>query len=117
MRFLEQVVLVVEDEPLLAVGLQQSLENVGAQVVRAGQHDASRIVDQGNLSVAVMDCHPASAERRALVRRLRQRRVPFLFYSVQPPGSVTTERGAQYVGKPCPPQKIIAAMRYLLRPL
>ena len=109
------VILVVEDDTLIAFDLQKNLEDAGAQVAHAGVQDALELVAQRSLSAAVLDCHPVSRERRALVRRLKQRGVPFLFYSAQPPADVTTERGAPFIAKPCPPEKIIAAVRYLLR--
>ena len=112
---LGQLVLVVEDEPLFAHGLQQCLENAGAQVARPGLLEAPAFVQLATPSAAVLDCHPASRERRALIRLLRQCDVPFLFCSAQPPAHGTTERGAAYIIRPCPPEMLIAAVRYLLR--
>ena len=112
-----QTVLVVGDELLFGRDVQESLEDAGAQVAQATLEDASGLVQQRSLSAVVLDCHPVSRERRALIRLLRQRDVPFLFYSVEPPADVTTERGAPFIAKPCPPDKMIAAVRYLLRRL
>src|ERR1700694_5332815 len=86
-----QVLLVVGDEPVFPLGLEECLEAAGAQVAQASLQDSPRFIQQGHLSAVVLDCHPVSRERRALIRLLRQRGVPFLFYSEEPPAEVTTE--------------------------
>lgn len=112
-----QVVLIVGDDPLSATGLDDGLENTGAEVARVTLQGAQEVVQQRSVSAVVLDCCPASGERRTLVRLLRRRGVPFLSYGVEPPADVTTEQGAPFVAKPCPAEKITAAVRYLLRPL
>ena len=111
-----QIVLVVGEEPVRDFGPYKSLEDAGIELARASLQDAPRVVQQRSLSAVVLDCHPVSGKRRALIRLLRQRRVPFLFYSVEPPAEFSTERGAPFVARPSPPEKMIAAMRYLLPP-
>ena len=110
----DRVVLVVDDTSSFARDLQESLEHAGATVSCTALRDAPRAVGVWKVSIAIMDCHPPSRERRALIRRLRQDRVPFIFYSAQAPGDVTTERGAPFIEKPCPPEKMVAAVQYLL---
>jgi DNA-binding response OmpR family regulator len=110
----DQVVVVIDDASSFAPGLQESLENAGATVARLPLQDAPKALDEGKLSVAIVDCYPPSRERRALIRRLRQEQVPFLFYSAEPPSDVTTERGAPFIARPCSPAKMVAAVRYLV---
>ncbi len=112
-----QVVLIVEDEPLFGPALQQGLEAAGAQLARAGLHEAPACVHLMRPSTAVLDCQPASRERRALIRELRKQRVPFIFYSQEPPAHGTTERGVPFVARPCSPETMVAAVRYVLRQL
>lgn len=109
-----QVVLIVEDEPLFGRALQQGLEEAGAQLARAGLREAPACVQLIRPSTAVLDCQPPSRERRALIRELRKQRVPFIFYSAEPPAHSTTERGVPFVPRPCVPEMMVAALRYVL---
>lgn len=109
-----QVVLVVEDEPVIAQSFQEGLEHAGAEVIRAGLKEVPAFIQRRTPSAAILDSDPVSRERRAIVRRLRQLRVPYLFYGTEPRPNVTTERDAPFIAKPCPPEKIVAAVRYLL---
>ena len=108
------VVLVIEDEPSAAQELHDHLKCAGAIIARHDLQGAREHIQQRRLSAAVLDCHPTSRERRALIRSLRQNCVPIIFYGANPPGDVTTERGALFIEKPCSQEKIVAAVRYLL---
>ena len=110
-----QVILVVEDKPLITCDMRESLEKAGARVIQVSLQEASELLQQTNVSALVMDCRPVSRERRAFIRRLRRRPVPFLFYGVEPPADVTTERDIVFISKPCTPAKMVAAVRYLTR--
>ena len=110
-----QVILVVEDKPLITRDMRDNLERSGARVLQVGLQDAPEFLQQINVSALVMDCRPVSRERRAFIRQLRRRAVPFLLYGVEPPADVTTERGVVFILKPSSPAKMIAALRYLTR--
>jgi len=66
------------------------------------------------LSAVILDCAAASRERRAIIRRLRERRVPFLIYGVEPPSTVTSGEGAPFVPKPTPPQVLVSTLAALM---
>ena len=110
----DAVVLVVGDVPLNTPDLGKTLESAGAEVLHAGLPEALELVQHRNLSAAVVDCHPTTRDRRALLRALRQRHVPFIFYSLEPPANVSTERDAPFIAKPCSSEKIVAVVRYVL---
>ena len=110
-----QVILVVEDNPLNTRDMQENLEKAGALVLQVCLQEASELLQQTNVSALVMDCRPVSRERRAFIRQLRRRPIPFLFYGVEPPADVTTERDIVFIAKPSTPAKMIAAVRYLTR--
>jgi DNA-binding response OmpR family regulator len=110
-----QVILVVEDKPLITRDMRESLEKVGARVLPKSLQEASEFIQQTEVSALVMDCRPVSRERRALIRQLRRRSAPFLFYGMEPPADVTTERDILFIAKPSTPAKMIAAIRYLTR--
>jgi len=109
-----RTVLVVEDELVMAQSLQEALEHAGAEVVGVGLRDAPERIQRQTPSAVVLDCHPPSAERRALIRQLRRLRLPYLFYGIEPPLNFTTERAAPFIAKSCTAEKIVAAVRYLL---
>jgi DNA-binding response OmpR family regulator len=110
-----RVILVVEDEPLIALDLKTMLEGAGAHVICARTEDAAKAAERPELSAAVLDVRPASSDHRPIARRLKMRGVPFLFYATQPPEDVTTVRGAPIVLKPEWPDEIVAAVVRLLR--
>ena len=107
-------ILIVEDEPLIALDLQATLEAAGADVICCKAHDAVRMVGQKTFTAAVLDARPGSSDHRPIARHLRDSKVPFLFYSTQAPEDVTTVRGAPVVLKPGRPQDIVGAVALLL---
>ena len=107
-------ILIVEDEPLIALDLQATLEAAGASVTCCKADDAVRMVGQKAFTAAVLDARPGSSDHRPIARQLRDSKVPFLFYSTQAPEDVTTVRGAPVVLKPGRPQDIVGAVALLL---
>jgi DNA-binding response OmpR family regulator len=107
-------ILIVEDEPLIALDLKATLEAAGASVTCCRANDAVRVVGTQAFSAAVLDARPGSSDHRPIARELRDNGVPFLFYSTQAPEDVTTVRGAPVVLKPGRPQEIVAAVALLL---
>jgi DNA-binding response OmpR family regulator len=75
-------VLIVEDEPLLALDLRQSFEAVGAYVFTATQFaQALTLAEHPDLALAVLDYRIADETSMTVGRRLEARGIPFLFYS------------------------------------
>jgi len=107
-------ILIVEDEPLIALDLQATLEAAGAGVTCCKADDAVRMVGRKTFTAAVLDARPGSSDHRSIARQLRDSKVPFLFYSTQAPEDVTTVRGAPVVLKPGRPQDIVGAVALLL---
>ena len=107
-------ILIVEDEPLIALDLRATLEAAGATVSSCRAEDALRLAGETSFSAAVLDALPGSSDHRPIARRLRQQGVPFLFYSTQPPDDATTVRNAPVILKPGRPQEIVGAIVLLL---
>src|SRR3954447_24899913 len=77
-----RTILVVEDEPLIALELRSLLEDAGAHVFAATQLAyALRLADHPDLSAAVLDYRLGQEDVEPLCRRLAQRGIPFIFYS------------------------------------
>ena len=112
-----QTILLVEEQPIVALDLQAALEDAGAAVVVA--RDAAEAlghVGQQVFTSAVLDLRPSSDEHRAIARALKKKRIPFLFHATQPPEDVTTVRGAPIFQKPTRPQDIVKALGTLANP-
>jgi DNA-binding response OmpR family regulator len=111
-----RTILVVEDEPLIALDLTAALEDAGARVVQAASApDAISLVEKGGLSAAVVDFWLGSETGRTVARRLRETDVPFLFYSGRTMDDFTTGRSAPVVSKPAGGKEIIAMLLLLLQ--
>jgi len=88
-----RLILVVEDEPLVALDLRQILRAAGARVVSAGHVEAALFTtEHPELSAAVVDLHLRRGGNGAAVgRRLRQLRVPFVIYTGYPSVLITSQ--------------------------
>jgi CheY-like chemotaxis protein len=75
-------ILVVEDEPLIALDLRQSLESAGAYVFAATQlPHALQLAGHPDLSAAIVDYRLGQGDSTAICSLLEQRGIPFVFYS------------------------------------
>ena len=111
-----RVILVVEDEPLLALEMDKALRVAGAKVVSAGFLESGLCsTEHPQLAAAVVDLHLGDGNGTALCRRLRQLGVPFVVHTGYP--LMVTERewsGATVIYKPAHPDRIVAALVQLL---
>ena len=109
------IILVVEEQPLIALELQTALEGAGAKVfvVRDGAA-AVDLVESSKFSGAVLDLRPASNEHRHVARLLKRKGVRFLFYATHPPEDVATTRGAPVLLKPTSAQEVVRALAVLI---
>jgi CheY-like chemotaxis protein len=75
-------VLVLEDEPLIALDIVESLKSAGANVITAGQlPHALKIAADTDLAAAIVDYKIGGSDSAKLCWLLKERRIPFLFYS------------------------------------
>lgn len=99
-----KTILVVEDEVLIAMDINESLEEAGARVIygrnlRQGLERVEQPID-----VALLDVSLGHSETcLPIVERLRARGVPFVLHSgdVQRLGETITNIGAPVLEKPC----------------
>lgn len=106
------VILIAEDEPLIALDLALALEGAGARVVTAGAvRDALPLVESAALSAAVVDHALRDGESSGLCKRLAEQDVPFVIYSGvdgSPPGPVP------FISKPATSDVVVRAVEGLL---
>ena len=73
-------ILVVEDEPLIALEMTTLFESVGAKVLQA--RTVAEATDRANgLSAAVLDYRLGKESTPALCALLSERGIPFMFYT------------------------------------
>lgn len=111
----DKAVLLVEDEPIIAMDLAQAFERAGAATtVAATLRHALILVEDENLSAAVVDHVLPDGETSPLCKRLEDRSVPFVVYSGVDKVHGACARGAQ-VRKPQEPIVIVEKVAQLLR--
>ena len=75
-------ILIVEDEPLIALDLVKAFQQAGAIVLAARSlEDAAPLVEHDELSAAVVDFGLGAHNADALCVRLEQRNIPFVLHS------------------------------------
>jgi DNA-binding response OmpR family regulator len=107
-------ILLVEDEPLIALDIAQALKLAGASVlIAATLHEGLRLVEKGGCSAAVLDLVLGAEDGAALCARLRERAIPFVIYSGRTDIPAGCEPGAT-VSKPAHPQALLQALANVL---
>jgi DNA-binding response OmpR family regulator len=105
-----RLVLVVEDEPLVALDVIQSLEGAGARVVSARTlATALRYAEDPDLSAAVLDHGLGDSDTSAVCTKLKERNIPFVLYS----GYSKIEgdcKDGELVQKPASPDVLVATL-------
>ena len=110
-----RMILVVEDEPLIALEMDKALRVAGAKVVSAGFLESGLCsTEHPQLSAAVVDLHLGDGNGTALCRRLRQRGVPFIVHTGYPRMVEREWFGATVICKPAHPDRIVSALVQLL---
>jgi DNA-binding response OmpR family regulator len=115
----DRSVLIVEDEALIALGLEEAFEDQGLRVAGpfATCSDAMAHLRNAAPAVAVLDAMLRDGPCLELARELRSRKVPFLIYS----GRSAFEKhpleleGVMWIDKPAPVETVVRAVIELLR--
>lgn len=109
------VVLVVEDEALIALDIAQSLKDAGAEVIISRTlDDAMEKVELPNLSAAVIDhaLHDGLTTSDVCAK-LKERNVPFVIYSGYNKLEGACASG-ELVHKPASPQMLVTTLQGVL---
>jgi CheY-like chemotaxis protein len=109
-------ILVVEDDPFIALDLQGVLEAAGATVVGPA-HDLSEalsLVERSGICAAVLDYRLQVGDTLALARVLAERGIPFLFQTSDPNSVAHEHPDATILPKPFRPDQLTSAVEALL---
>jgi DNA-binding response OmpR family regulator len=110
-----RVILVLEDEPLIALDIMESLRGAGAAVL--GAHclrDALPLTDHPDLAAAILDFGLSDGDAGKICERLGARDIPFVLYSGYQHVSEACRKGVRLV-KPTGAQELIGAVVRLLQ--
>ena len=109
-------VLVVEDEPLIAMVLEDMLLDLGCAVVGpyAAVSDALAAVDPATCDAALLDVNIRGGVSYPVAQALRDAKLPFAFMSGQDAGSLPEEfRSHPNLAKPYTPESLESVVRLL----
>jgi DNA-binding response OmpR family regulator len=108
------VILVIEDEPLIAIDIQQTFEDAGARVILAPTVAAALVaIQEPDLSAAIVDHALGDGDSSEICDRLKQLNVPFVTYSGFPEVDGLCADAA-HVPKPATPDMLLATVKGLL---
>jgi CheY-like chemotaxis protein len=75
-------ILIVEDEPLVALEVLAAFRATGASIVSAANaKEALRTINLPDLSAAVVDINLGGGDCSLVCKRLSERGIPFVFYT------------------------------------
>lgn len=105
------VVLLVEDEPIIALDVTQTLVEAGAAVIGPAHTVAAALdlIERHDFDVAVLDFRLETQTATVIAERLMRERRPFLFHTSSIEAS-DAHPGVVRVNKPTRPEQLVAAV-------
>jgi len=93
-----KLVLIVEDEPLIAMAMESMIEDAGMKAISAHTiEDAMMLLATSDVRVAVLDYAIHGESSEGVATTLREQRIPFVLCS----GSDLPEALEAFSGAPC----------------
>lgn len=107
-------ILIVEDQPLIALNIIEGFRNAGASVLSARNlRDGLRLAALPDLSAAVLDFGLSDGDGTALCTRLTERGVPFVLHTGYAHVDAACHTGV-LIPKPATPEDLVSAISGLL---
>jgi CheY-like chemotaxis protein len=116
-RLAGRLILLVEDEPLVALDVETALRGAGANVLSAGYVESGLYTtEHPDVSAAVVDLRLGrTGDGTTICRRLRQLGVPFVVYTGYPAVLVTSEwPDVPVISKPADAKQIVDSLVRLI---
>ena len=116
--FSRRIVLLVEDEPLIALDVEHHLRKAGARVITTAHLDtALSMSGHPDLSGAVIDLCLGDESAVPIFRRLAHRNLPFVVHTGYASDALAREwPSVPIIQKPATPDEITDALSHLFRP-
>jgi DNA-binding response OmpR family regulator len=107
-------ILIVEDEPLIALDIAEGFRTAGASVLCAHNlRDGLRLAGHPGLSAAVLDFGLSDGDGTELCERLNERRIPFVLHTGYPRINEVCHGGV-VIPKPAAPTELVSTIARLL---
>lgn len=108
-------ILLVEDDPIIALGVAQSLRDAGAVVIGPAHTVAKalHIIRDGAIDAAVLDYRLESETASPVAQRLSDLDVPFLFHTSSRGAFEQDHPRAPVIDKPTSSAQLVAAIKAL----
>jgi DNA-binding response OmpR family regulator len=112
LRLAGRRVLIVEDEPLIAIDHADTMSQAGADVVGlcADVPHALAYLDSVSVDVAVIDFVLLDRNSEALQVALERKRVPYVIVTAYPTVLVRRKRSQRILHKPVSPEQLCASV-------
>jgi CheY-like chemotaxis protein len=109
-------VLVVEDDPIIALDLAEMLQSSGATVVGPAYTvaHALRLVEGQAIDAGVLDYRLEKDTAGPVAERLARDGIPFLFHTSSRPGPEKAFPGVCILDKPTPAERLVTEIRALV---
>lgn len=110
-------ILIVEDEPLLAMAMGEQLRECGFDVagVAPTVAKALSLIGSRPVDAAILDCNLRGQSVEDLALALSQRGIPFIFHSGYAAGQICERfKNAPFLSKPVAGDVLAGAVRKLL---
>ena len=110
-------VLIIEDEPLIALSLEDVLINAGFQIagVAGKLENALALIESVACDVAIVDANLAGVSASPAAIALAARRLPYIVMSGYSPEQMQgVFPGAHFIQKPCRTELVIETLNALL---
>lgn len=110
-------VLVVEDEPIIAMALEDMLTELGCEVVGPASNlvEAQALAEREAIDVAMLDINVNSARSYVIADELRRRSVPFAFATGYGEEGIEAAETAPVLQKPYRQDQVAELLHRLLK--
>lgn len=106
-----RLILIVEDEPLIALQMTLAFEGEGAWIIRAYTlKEALARIENPKLSAAILDHGLSDGDTSTVCERMTERNIPFVTYSGHEPSNGAA-RGGVHVKKPVGMPELVAIVK------
>lgn len=110
--------MIVEDEPLIALELTQTIEDAGGIVAATARSKsvALELADRADMHAALLDVRLSDGTSFEVAERLAARGIPFMFCTAdgEDRGQFSRWPGVPVIGKPHRPEVVLGALSGLL---